>query len=148
MTDLVQRIQATFNKVVVFIDAVLEARDESFVLQPITIPISASFEAANDRIYDVRGFLGFFAQIDNRDGSSVDIDYLIQKTTTHFENLTDIQSTDWLEEVAEVQVNAGELSVLYETVRATPMITAIRLRIKTALNSGNPGLINGTISAN
>jgi len=135
MTELVQEANAASNNNVVFIDNQLEKTDEVLVTNEDT-----------ERIYDVRGFLGFFAQLNN-DVSGVSIDITISKTTIHFDDVSDLVSSDFQTEVALETVVAGALSTPFELVRATPMITAILLTFhRTTLNP--PVVVHGVVSAN
>jgi len=137
MTNLTQQSQAAFNNVVVFIDEELENTG--------TVLTTSSFDSATDRIYDIRGFLGFFSQINN--AGSVSIDVLIEKATKHFDNISDLTNADFVEEVAVETVAASGLSAPYENLRATPMDTAIRIRLKLNTGSGSETIF-GVISAN
>lgn len=88
----------------------------------------------SDRKYDVRtgASVGINVQMINDAGSAQAFDFTIESTNRAYDNLDDIPESDWEELQAEVNVPIGTKSAQYETVRATPLITAIRIRIKVA----------------
>jgi len=133
--ELEQEANASFNNNVVFID-------DEFENNGTTID-DTTFETDNDRIYDVRGFLGFSIQVVD---VPVEIDFQILFTTSHKDTST-LSISDFTEvAIAEIGIAAGESSVPFEFVRATPMATAFLLRLKLA--SAGSETIKGVVSAN
>jgi len=133
--ELAQESNASFNNNVVFID-------DEFENNGTTID-DTTFETDVDRIYDVRGFLGFFIQVVD---VPVDTDFQILFTTSHKATST-LSLSDFTETaVATTGITAGNSSVPFEFVRATPMATAFLLRLK-LVDAGSETL-KGVVSAN
>ena len=134
--DLTQQSNASSNNNVVFTDEVLENDGANISFD--------TFQSAGDRIYDVRGFLGFFAQIIN--DSPVSINVEIDQSILH-KDTSSLVDADFTVLVADAEVTTGTTSAIFELLRATPQITAIRIRLR--LNApGAPQTVNGVVSAN
>lgn len=139
-TTLQQVTQPTHNQNTVFIDRLLENTGISVV---------GDYDADTDRVYDVRGMLGFFNQIENP-ATGVSINVLLEKATRHPQNNEDsdpLEDADFTELVAEQTVSVGAFSTAFELVRATPEITFIRVRMKRVTGT-TPIIVTGVTSAN
>lgn len=136
MTELIQQANAANNNNVVFID-------EEFEFTGATIA-TAGFLNTTDRTYDVRGFLGFFFQIINNSGVSINFELLQSISHKDTDQLT---IADFTEVIPDTAVADGAVSDPFENVRATPMVTAYRIRLKRTTGSGNV-IVNGVVSAN
>lgn len=146
-SDLVQEADATHNTNVVFFDKVLEAPDTAFA-NPSTAGFSisqSSFSNVQDRLYDVRGLLGFFLVIINESGVDIEFELFSSRSHKGIENLTAAEFTT--EEISLVTVTDGNESTPFEFVRATPMITAYQLKLRRKSGTG-PIFVNGIVSAN
>lgn len=135
--ELAQEANASSNNNVVFIDQELEFSG--------AVLSTAGFLNTTDRIFDVRGFLGFFLKIINDSG--VSIDFELFQSSSH-KDTSELTIADFDEEVIPVTtVTNTNSSDPFEFVRATPMVTAYLLRLKRNAGSGNV-TVNGIVAAN
>jgi len=135
--ELSQEANASSNNNVVFIDKDLENNGTDISTD--------GFLTATDRIYDVRGFLGFFLQLINESGTSIDFELF--HTTLH-KDTSDLLVSDFITEVIpETAIPDATSSTPFEFVRATPMVTAYLLRLKRTSGTGE-AIISGVVSAN
>lgn len=101
-----------------------------------------------DRDYDVQSLLGVSVTLENIGANSVD--YTILGATKSFDRealdstLEDADFTEIL--VADTPIGAGITSTVYELLRTTPAITAIRIRAKETVAT-NSGTLRGDVRA-
>lgn len=116
----------------------IEYRDISFQNTPIVITNTA-YDASTDRVLDVRtgASIGIAVQILNDVASSDDILFTVQSTAygSQESDLSDIPENTWSDLQAETSVIPDALSAIFEAFRATPAITAIRIRLRVAAGS-------------
>jgi len=135
--ELSQEANASSNNNVVFIDKEFEFTG--------TVLATAGFLNTTDRIFDVRGFLGFFLKIINDSGVSIDFELFQSSSHKDTSQLT-ILDFD-VEVIPETIVTDGNSSTPFEFVRATPMVTAYLLRLRRNAGAGNVTL-KGIVAAN
>lgn len=101
-----------------------------------------------DRDYDVRGHSGVSIHLKNTGANAIDVTILgATKDFTMNDIDGDLVDADFDEILlAEEEVAAGAYATTYSLVRDTPLITAIRVRVKEAL-AANPGVLKGTVRA-
>jgi len=116
----------------------IEYRDIDFQNTPILIT-NTVYDAATDRVLDVRtgASIGIAVQILNDIASSDDILFTVQSSAfgSQNSNLSDIPENTWADLQAETTVVPNALSLIFEAFRATPAITAIRIRLRVASGS-------------
>ena len=92
------------------------------------------YGAASDRVLDVRtgASIGIAAQIFNALTSADPILFTIQASNygSQQDDLSDIPEDTWTELEAETSVAVDAKSLIFEYFRATPAITAIRIRLR------------------
>jgi len=114
----------------------IEYRDLEFQTEPGIIFNNLAFTADTDRVYDVRtgASVGIAVQFDNFAGTDEDIIFAIQSSNygSIESDLSDIPEDSWSDLEPETNLPEGSKSAIFEFFRATPAITAIRLRIKLA----------------
>lgn len=118
----------------------VEYRDLDFQKNAQLTFSDTSYVPANDRIYDVRtgADIGITVQILNLVASAVSVDFLIQGTNVAFQKISELSTNDddWETLQTQQTVLADARSIIFEYVRATPRVTAIRIRLK-ANTAGN-----------
>lgn len=105
---------------------------------------STSYAEATDRVYDVRGFQGFFLQLLNEGANP--FAFTVEAASKAFDNLSELQDADFQVSQAEeiVAGGAGTRSLGLEVVRATSSVSAVRVRLrKTTVDDAT---IGGTFS--
>lgn len=98
-----------------------------------------------DRVYDVRSFRQLSVQIENTGANAIDVTIL--GATKNFDVLaTDLAIGDYdIVLSAEEEIAAAAvMSTAFENVRTTPLITAIVIRAKEAVDA-NPGKVRADI---
>ena len=135
--ELSQQADASSNNNVVFIDKELDFTGADLA--------TAGYLNTTDRIFDVRGFLGFFLKLINDSG--VSISFELFQSSSH-KDTSQLIITDFdIEVIPETIVTTGNRSTPFEFVRATPMVTAYLLRLR---RTAGAGLVNlkGIVAAN
>jgi len=116
----------------------IEYRDIDFQNTPIIITNTA-YDIFTDRVLDVRtgASIGIAIQILNDVASSDNILFTIQSTAfgSQSSDLSNIPENTWADLQAETSVSPDTLSIISEFFRATPAITAIRIRLRVASGS-------------
>jgi len=111
----------------------IEYRDIDFQNIPIVIS-NTVYDAATDRVLDVRtgASIGIAVQILNNIASTDNILFTLQSSNygSQEDNLSDIPENTWSDLQAETSVIPNTLSAIFEFFRATPAITAIRIRLR------------------
>jgi len=129
-------VNPTISKIQSTISSFMEYHD--LTLQNEGVDISNTvYDPTTDRVYDVRtgSSVGANIQLINDSTSLSSVDFIIQSTNRAYSDLNDIPESDWEELQSETSVAVGVRSAQYETVRATPIITAIRIRLKVSSDS-------------
>ena len=103
--------------------------------------------ASGKKIYDLRtgASIGLAIEIENLATSSTGLTFLIQSSNfaSQKDDLSDIPESSWKELEPEATLTADTKSAVFEFFRATPAITAVRIRLKaaTAANVDVKGIV-------
>ena len=129
-------VNPPISKIKSTISSFMEYHDLTLQNEGIIIT-NNTYDPTTDRVYDVRtgSSVGANIQLINNVSSTSTFDFLIQSTNRAYSDLDDIPESDWEELQAETSVAIGTRSAQYETIRATPIITAIRIRFKVPSDS-------------
>ena len=123
-----------------------EYRDIDFQNTPIVIT-NTVYDAGTDRVLDVRtgASSGIAIQILNDIGSADNILFTLQSTNfgSQAKDLSDIPENTWSDLDIETAVAPDGESAIFEFFRATPAITAIRIRLRVASGSATTSGIIG-----
>lgn len=101
---------------------------------------NATYDAAHDRLYDIKGLEEIWARFKNTGANTIDM--TIEKSHKEFTDITTLVDADFEDEVAEAPIVAAAKSVVFTKTQLTPEITAIRIRFKEAVG-GSPGAALG-----
>lgn len=124
MTDLTQATDS-FNRIYYYDDE---------ATRNISIR-SDQYDAAVDRIYDLRGLLAFMLTLRNTDTFNRSFSYTIQETTRHFTSIDDIDDDEWFTVAGHDDVavaTLGARSVTYSKLLSSG-VRAVRVRLRTTL---------------
>ena len=118
----------------------IEYRDLALQNTPQIIS-NTVYGALTDRVLDVRtgASRGIAAQIFNEISSTDNILFTIQASNfgSQQDDLSDIPENTWTDLQAETSVAPNAKSLIFEFFRATPAITALRIRLRVAAGSAN-----------
>lgn len=97
---------------------------------------NGTYDAAHDRLYDVKGLEEIWARFKNTGANSIDM--TIEKSHKEFTDITTLVDADFEEQVAEAAIAAAAKSTVFSKTQLSPEITALRFRFKET-TPGSPG---------
>ena len=116
----------------------IEYRDLFFQNTGVNISNTA-FDESTDRVYDVRtgASIGIAVQLTNVGGLGEALLFEIQSSNyaSTSDDLSDIPDSSWSDLEPETSLPDDTTTAIFEFFRATPAITAIRIRLRVAAQS-------------
>jgi len=105
-----------------------------------------NYVAAQDRVYNVKGFRNMNIKIENTGGTN-GLEYTIEGSSDEFDKVSELQDADFDDVIKADTVVAFGDTVRDDVIDISPQSTAIRIRIKRE-TAGQDTTLQGIVSTN